>query len=98
MSVAAPGGPPSPNVLLVDPPTVVMLYVGCPRRIPVNPAIKNELTSSFFTTVSLLNRDPNTANTVGYSFSAGKGSKKPDVTVNRGRPLQSLRVGSERPH
>src|SRR5580704_1922663 len=81
MSVAPAATPPSPKPLLAEPAAVVIVYVGCADNAPANPAIKNALTSDLFTKVSLFDADPNTVNTVGYSFTTAKGSKKKYVTV-----------------
>jgi hypothetical protein len=69
-----------------------MVYVGWADRLPANPAIKNVLTNDLFTKVSLFDAGQNTVNTVGYSFSEGKGSKNPYVTVKTGRPAGQIRV------
>jgi hypothetical protein len=80
-TVAPAALPPSPKLLVAEPATVVMVYVGWPDNIPANPAIKKVLTNDLFTKVSLFDTGQNTVNTVGYSLALGKESKNLYVTV-----------------
>jgi hypothetical protein len=53
-TVAPAALPPSPKLLVAEPATVEIVYVGWADSMPANPVIKNVVTSDLFTKVSLI--------------------------------------------